>query len=169
MPRKTLNDICKSGATPGYILDEAKEYGTSEIDKLLDDAKGFISRIERKRETHLDKFYIGKSSVDEDKKNSTIWSSKSLVVNRFYDHKKKDYGRSGLIVLALTSSEKKALQLEKKLIENFRVEKNYKEKITNKTKKSGRISTQKHDKYCVYLAFGMRGKSIQWATKAVEQ
>lgn len=88
------------------------------------------------------------------------WSRKSRVISRYHSHKKEYYGKSGLIVLAYTRSETEALQMEKELIREFRNDEDYKEKIVNRSTRPGKKSRYEHDYYCVYLAFGMNGKSM---------
>ena len=177
MPKTTFEDLCKERARKGCALDKAKHYSDANdesIKDLYDLAIKLLEKLKDKRKTSLDQCYIGKSYVDErrherfDFEDSHTWKS-SGVSSRYSSHKKKDYGRSGMIVLAVTENEDDAFKLEKKLIEKFR-NGDYSEEIANKPTyhKGGRCRND-HKAYCVYMAFAMEGMYIDYSISYMPQ
>ena len=99
-----LIDITRNrdGRTP--TIRETEEMLLEHIDRC-------IQSIETKRGCQLECFYIGKTHVRErkngtfDHMNRTTWRLDDGINSRFRYHKKKGYGRDGLVVLTVVTRE----------------------------------------------------------------
>ena len=176
------------GAEPGYVLDKAVIIEK----KSIKEASGIVQeRIEEcfKRIGEgwgrpIDKIYIGKSFIST-RKEETFDPSKPAtwkldgIDGRYQDHIKKDYGRNGLIVVAvvteesiprqckedecITHQEEYALMLEKRLIERFQKDPTALQgaKLVNDPHYTpGKMGKKKSVAYVVYMAFTIKSKII---------
>lgn len=175
----TYAKIKEKGARPGCVLDNIVplfDIGIADaIMKTHDHISKCIKEIEESRGKRIKHFYIGKSSIRK-KKNCkfnilrpTTWRIDGLS-SRYSDHRKKRYGRNGLIVLtALTEEsipkrgktefmiqqEEYALKLEKCLIEKFKDKGD--RRLVNETTDPGSTVKTKSAAHVVYMAFALDG------------
>ena len=154
------NELQKEKGLRSYICEEDWMCKICECD-LKEDTKEIVrlieklfDEIEEETDQSIDEFYIGKTYVDE--REDEVFDQMdpctmtfSGVRSRFCYHRKRDYGKDGLVVLTVGKSEDYILKLEKKLIKSY----NDSPKLANKSTKPGRKSSTKKAGYALYVAF----------------
>ena len=158
-----LVDLTKSDT-----VDKAK-------DKLIGHVHGLLDDIEQQMDKKVEKFYISKTYVAKRRKragngfmtfdhmDSNTWK-KNGISSRWTVHKKEDYGRDGMVVLATVPKaaipkyvksvhqEHYPLALEQKLLHHFRLTE-ADPRITNNTFGTGGIGKKGSVAYALYMAF----------------
>ena len=177
---RTLEELCKPGAAPGYILDTGVIIENSSIA----DATGIVVKnikermwtIETLSRRKIRKFYIGKSNARKrqnrvfNPEDKNTW--KTGVTSRYSYHVKEPYGKNGLIVVAvvtrdsipeeyftngtIANQEEYVLTLEKRLIQKYK--KGSDKRLANKGTDPGHTDEAGSVAYVVYMAFTLEGK-----------
>ena len=132
---------------------------------LEDDVNEIVCLIKRvfkkiKKETHrsIRQFYIGKTYVD--RRQDRDFNPMDLctmtfggVSSRFCYHRKRDYGKDGLIVLAVGKSEDYILKVKKRLIKYFWSLDD--PRLANKSTLPGKKCSIKRAGYVLYVTFAL--------------
>lgn len=125
----TFDNLCKKDAEPGYALDhaiaiynetiiEARGNVYCHIKQCIDKLTKESKRVVKPKGG----LYIGKShicrrkGVDFDPNKCSTWILNDGINSRYGVHKKKDYGRSGLVVVAVVTRESIPDDCQKKRI-----------------------------------------------------
>ncbi len=166
-------------------LEQAEKKLITKIDTLFKD-------IEIQKEATIDKFYIGKTYVTTRKHSSmdplNPWTwIKEGIKGRWQNHKKTDYGKDGMIVIAVITrdqvplardpthrqhtvvhQEDYAFALEQRLLHYYKI--TMKDpRIANKTFKSGGDNRNESAGYILYVSFGLKKNETREDTsKSVE-
>ena len=158
--------VCLEHITQLNTIQEAEKTLTEQIDKLFQDLK-----IQRERDIKM--FYIGKTYVQCNKKykgvnpkNPLTWK-KDGISSRWNDHRKEEYGRDGMIVIAVITrdqvpitaapkvkQELYTLALEQRLLHYYQITKGD-ERLHNDTFTSGGIDKKGSAGYALYVAFSL--------------
>lgn len=190
-PRATWNlkfkDLC-NGTRPGYacdklvnLMEDTEDSGVKvgmtlndATDTLIEHVINCIEDIERERRCEVEKFYIGKTYVDESKKSQkfdhmdrSTWNVKGIS-KRFRCHRKRSHGRDGMVVLTVVTREAippnihknkervtpelYALALENRLIQHFLIEDDD-QRIANDTINPGATNSNSSIGYALYMTF----------------
>ena len=144
-------------------------------DKLIRHVHELLEDIEQQTGRIVEKYYIGKTFVTRRRKRGgkgfmtfnhmdPITWKKNGISSRWATHKKEDYGRDGMVVLATVPKaampkhvksvhqELYALALEQRLLHHFLLTE-ADPRITNNTFRSGNIGKNASVAYALYLAF----------------
>ena len=180
MPRKnetSFESICKRNASAGYVLDQyivIKRATITEAQLMTSqNIVNHLKKLESGWKAHVKYFYIGKTHISIRKKctfnplNPQTWKLADGISQRFCYHKSKDYGKNGLIVVAVVNKasikndckedgyikhhEEYALILEKRLMEHFKDR-----RLANDSEDPGRTDKGASIAYAVYMAFTMQ-------------
>ena len=175
-------DKRRSRAYSFYLCDlsfyESTDDVVSRLARQIDDA---TSAIERGTGREIRKLYIGKTNVrswrgrDFDRMDPDTFSKEGISGRRSY-HKKKDYGRDGMVVLGVITrkiaaslgfrddhhsarkwifkQERCALKIEEQLQSCF----SYDRRFSHKTYHQGKTSKREAIGYVIYLCFSYRDK-----------
>ena len=184
----SFDQLCRGDQLPSYVcdreclvdilredtLEEAEKKLVTKIDTLFKD-------IEIQKEATIDKFYIGKTYVitrkhsSMDPLNPWTWR-KEGISSRWGEHKKTDYGKDGMIVIAVITRNRVALArdangdavergnvlgqelytlaLEQRLLHYYMIKRGD-ARIDNKTFTSGGIERTSKAGYVLYVAFSL--------------
>ena len=174
----TFDDIIRGRQS--YACDKLVDLTKSDTvdkakDKLIGHVHGLLDDIERQTDKVVEKYYIGKTYVARRRKragngfmtfdhmDSNTWR-KNGISSRWATHKKEDYGRDGMVVLATVPKaaipkhvksihqEQYTLALEQMLLHHFRLTKPD-PRITNNTFGTGGIGKKGSVAYALYMAF----------------
>lgn len=156
------NELQRELGRKSYICDEnwmceireRERYIEEDMNEIRCLMKQLFDKIKKETGRSIRKFYIGKTYVDErEDEDFDPMEPRTMtfrgVRSRFCYHKKRDYGKDGLVVLTVGTSEDYILKLEKKLIKSF----SDSPKLANKSTKPGRKSSTKKAGYALYVAF----------------
>ena len=132
----------------------------------------------------MNSFYIGKTYIREmasggfNPEDPRTWNLDNGINGRFRDHKKRGYGKNGLIVVAvvtkdaipedcrkneyITHHEEYALTLEKRLIQYYKANPRIAPRIANKTTQPGEFGKKESIAYAVYMTFTMTSWFWSW-------
>lgn len=175
--KKTLRELCEGEV--GYVLEtgepirdkstikEATYQVKVKINKLMLDIKKGSRR-------EVVKFYIGKSYIHKrkgrpfDPGEHSTWTLDHGVNGCYSVHVDEDYGKDGLLVVAvvtaesiptdckekgyITHQEEYALTLEKRLIQRYKDDEEWRDKLENKTADAGKTDGGKSIGYVIYIA-----------------
>ena len=141
--------------------------------KLVDKIESLFVAIETEKDVEIDKFYVGKTYVQQNQTskklehlNPSTWE-KDGIRSRWGTHKDRDYGKHGMIVIAVitrsqvpntrdliesTPQEDYALQLERRLLEYYDKD----QRLSNETLKKGRRDSKQSAGYALYVAFSYK-------------
>ena len=136
--------------------------------KHIDDC---MKAIEIGRGTKVSQFYIGKTYIHRVKKRGGGYNKidpmdpqtwkKGGISAHWTTHREEDYGRGGMVVLAVitrdalppnTTKEEYALILEEKILRHYTLNAPH-EKLVNKSFKPGKSDGDKSAAYAIYMAF----------------
>ncbi len=136
---------------------------------LYDLIKECMSKLERTTQKTVAKFYVGKSYMDF----KDLSLNYSGVLSRWKHHRKKPYCQNGLVIFALINEswiprycrvngcyenhEEYALTVERRLIQKFMEDVNYKGRLANKGTKPGQESKTPHCYSVIYVTFTLEG------------
>ena len=165
---------CNYVCDPSCLVDlRGEENMDTAVCKLIDAVACMFRNLECARDCTVEKFYIGKTFIKRrrktkfDVKSPYTWK-KNGISSRWQEHKKKDYGKDGLVVLAAvtkecvpgndTHQEQYALCLEQRLLHHFRFHEQD-GRLENSTFATGGESKTKYIAYAVYIAFSLREES----------
>lgn len=108
----SFDQLCR-GNDPYYVCDtECLVHITRDDtlqkaeEKLVKKTEDIFSELEIQKDALVKKFYIGKTFVQSKKKrkinpmNPTTWR-KGGISSRWGDHRKEDYGKDGMVVIAV--------------------------------------------------------------------
>ena len=183
--KRTLGELCKPGAAPGYVLDTGITIQKCSIvdatKHVVDNIKEHMETIETLSKRKIKEFYIGKSNIHKKKHhtfnpdNPCTWK-RGGIPGRYGDHVMESYGRNGLIVVAVTTKdsipddciekgyithqEEYALTLEKRLIQKYKKDNDDRPRIANKGTDPGHTDGGSSVAYVVYMAFTLEGKCV---------
>ena len=174
----TFEDILRG--TKSYACDNLVNITISDTvnkaqDILIQHVHNILDSIQIETDRRVDKYYIGKVSVTKRRKRSghgfmafnhmdhKTWK-KNGISSRWTTHKKEDYGRDGMVVLATVPKaaipkhvksihhEQYALALQQKLLHHFLLTE-ADPRITNNTFGTGSIGKKGSVAYALYMAF----------------
>ena len=174
----TFDDILRG--TKSYACDYMADITISDTvnkaqDILIQHVHNILDSIQIATDRTVDKYYIGKTFVTRRRKrsghgfmtfkhmDSNTWR-KNGISSRWTTHKKEDYGRDGMVVLATVPKaaipkhiksvhqEQYTLALEQKLLHHFLLTE-ADPRITNNTFGTGSIGKKASVAYALYLAF----------------
>ena len=180
----TFDQLC-GGDQPYYVCD--KECLVHDIthtdtlqqveDKLVREIEELFTEIEIQRDAKIKKFYIGKTYVQKAKRSKTVdpvnptsWR-KAGISSRWGDHRKEDYGKDGMIVIAIitkdevprqedggrvVNQELYTLALEQKLLHYYMIT-THDQRLANDTFTSGGADKKGSAGYALYVAFSLEG------------
>ena len=175
----SFDQLCR-GEAPYYVCDRECLVDITHRDTLETAEKKLVEKIEKlfleiqiQKDVRINKFYIGKTYIRKtanakklDKFNPKTWR-KEEISSRWSDHKANDYGKDGMIVIAVITKEQVpqtkegkpavvdqeqyTLALEQRLLHYYKITKGD-VRLVNKTFTSG---TDKEGSagYALYVAF----------------
>ncbi len=178
----TFDQLCRDDQ-PYYVCD--KECLVHDIsnedtlqkmeDKLVNKIEENFRAIEIGRDAKINKFYIGKTFVQKPKRSKTViptdpksWT-KTGISSRWGDHKKEDYGKDGMVVIAVITKdqvplhqngdrvigqEHYTLALEQRLLHYYKITRKD-TRLDNETFTSGGIDKKGSAGYALYVAFSL--------------
>ena len=174
----TFEELC-NGTRCNYVCDPSclvdlrgEENMDRAVRKLIDAVECTFRNLECARDCTVEKFYIGKTFIKHRRKTkfdvrSPYTWKKNGISSRWQEHKKKDYGKDGLVVLAAvtkkcvpgnTHQQQYALCLEQRLLHHFRFHEQD-GRLVNSTFATGGETKTKYIAYAVYIAFSLREES----------
>ncbi len=115
--KRSFDEICKKDAKAGYVLDKSVWIEDKTITAAVKMISGRINECDKQIKIdwgrNMQEFYIGKSfirsrkgtKVKFDPKRPTTWRLDGGINGRYTDHHKEDYGKNGLIVVAVVTKE----------------------------------------------------------------
>ena len=177
--------LCK-GNDKHYVCDKKFLVDITHEDTLQTAEEKLINKIEdiftelHQKDATVDKFYIGKTYVmtwtgrKMNPLSPTTWTKKGIS-DRWGDHKKEDYGKNGMIVIAVITrdqvplretddpsksepavhQEDYTLALEQRLMHYYKITKGDK-RLANKTFTSGGADKKGSAGYALYVAFSLK-------------
>ena len=177
----TFEELC-NGSKKYYACDNTADItNTTKIDQARDRIAAHIDRcitaIEIGREKKISKFYIGKTYIhrtkrsrgghnDIDPKNPNTWKKKGIK-DRWDAHSQNDYGRDGLVVVAVVTrselppttvprmrQQDYTIALEQQLLHEYLFMENER-RLVNETFAPGGIDDGGSAAYCIYFAFSL--------------
>ena len=157
---------CLVQVTQLDTIQEAEDKLTEKIDTLFQDL-----RIQRDKEIKM--FYIGKTFVQANQKYTKLnplipdsWR-KGGISSRWNDHRKEEYGKDGMIIIAVITrdevpegaapkvkQELYTLALEQRLLHYYQITKGDK-RLHNDTFTSGGTDKKRSAGYALYVAFSL--------------
>ena len=178
----TFDQLCRDDQ-PYYVCD--KECLVHDIsnedtlqkmeDKLVNKIEENFRAIEIGRDAKINKFYIGKTFVQKPKRSKTViptdpksWT-KTGISSRWGDHKKEDYGKDGMVVIAVITKdqvplhqngdrvigqEHYTLALEQRLLHYYKITRKD-TRLDNETFTSGGTDKKGSAAYALYVAFSL--------------
>ena len=177
----TFDQLCR-GKQAYYVCD--KECLVHDIthtdtlqqveDKLVRKIEELFTEIEIQRDAKIKKFYIGKTYVQKVKRSKTVdpvnptsWR-KAGISSRWGDHRKEDYGKDGMIVIAILTKDEVprqedgrvvgqelyTLALEQRLLHYYKITRND-ARFDNDTFTSGGADKKGSAGYALYVAFSL--------------
>ena len=172
----TFDLLCSADSVPNYacdaVIDLRREHGLAKAkEKLTNLVRDNISSLEIGTDRQVEKFYIGKTSVQRNKRSRRFdpmeyqtWRKKGIS-SRWGEHKHKPYGRDGFVVLGVVNrdaiprrcrvdQELYALALEQQLLHHFMIE-DPDDRIANETFSPGRREKQTSVGHAVYMAYAL--------------
>ena len=179
-------DLLCRGDVPYYVCDaECLVHITHEDilhtaeEKLVKKVEDMFNDLQIQKDATVDKFYIGKTFVQSTKKgkinplNPHTWR-KGGISSRWRDHKEEDYGRDGMIVIAVITKDQVPLRetepavhqedytlaLEQRLMHYYKITKGDK-RLANKTFTSGGADKKGSAGYALYVAFSLKKNEIE--------
>ena len=177
----SFEQLCRGGLAPYYVCDkECLVHDITDEDTLETAEKKLVEKIEKlfleiqiQKDVRINKFYIGKTYIRKtenakklDKLNPNTWKKKGIR-DRWDDHKANDYGKDGMIVIAVITrlqvpqieggktvvhQELYTLALEQRLLHHYKITKPD-ARLENKTFTSGGTDNEKSAGYALYVAF----------------
>ena len=149
-------------------------------DKLVKKIEDIFTDLQIQKDATVDKFYIGKTFVQSTKRgkinplNPSTWK-KGGISSRWGDHKEEEYGRDGMIVIAVITrdqvplretddpskpepavhQEDYTLAIEQRLMHYYKITKGDK-RLANKTFTSGGADKKGSAGYALYVAFSLK-------------
>ena len=158
----------------GYLVD-ITQLDTLEKaeDKLVENIENIFQDLQTQTEKKITKFYIGKTFVQANQKypklyplNPGSWR-KEGISSRWKDHRKEEYGKDGMIVIAVIArdqvpttvaskvkQELYTLALEQRLLHYYQITKGD-ERLHNDTFTSGGTDKKGSAGYALYVAFSL--------------
>ena len=175
----TFDLLCSADSVPNYacdaVVDLRREHGLARAkEKLTKLVRDNISSLEIGMDRQVEKFYIGKTSVQRNRRSRRFdpmkyqtWRKKGIS-SRWGEHKHNPYGRDGLVVLGVVNrdaiprrcrvdQELYALALEQQLLHHFMIE-DPDDRIANETFSPGRREEQTSVGHAVYMAYALAPK-----------
>ena len=150
-------------------------------DKLVNKIEENFRAIEIGRDAKINKFYIGKTFVQKPKRSKTViptdpksWT-KTGISSRWGDHKKEDYGKDGMVVIAVITKdqvplhqngdrvigqEHYTLALEQRLLHYYKITRKD-TRLDNETFTSGGTDKKGSAGYALYVAFSLEPEANQ--------
>ncbi len=184
--QKLYKHICRENDEPGYVLDKKmfvlikKKTMTKAVKKVSEKIKKCAKDIRKGWGSSIDKLYIGKTPISAarhdgfDARNPETWTLDGGIHKHYDDHLKDDFGRNGLIVVAvvtkesiprkckrdgyITHHEEYALILKKCLIEKLKEDGKLAAKLVNRPRYPGRLDQRESAGYAIYITFSMKSK-----------
>jgi hypothetical protein len=159
-----------------HIKDKTIREATKQVRNRIREC---IKALETSRESIVKTFYIGKTYVRHNKSGNQSfnpedrnhWTVKGIY-GRYFVHSKEEYGKDGLIVLAIVTDvsipedckqnwylmepEEYTLTLERRTIQYYQEIKD--QRLINEFTDPGRTDGEKSIAYIVYMAFAMESK-----------
>ena len=161
-----------------HITHEDTLHTTEE--KLVKKVEDIFTDLQIQKDATVDKFYIGKTFAQSTKRgkinplNPHTWRKKGIS-SRWGDHKEEEYGRDGMIVIAVITrdqvplretddpskpepavhQEDYTLALEQRLMHYYKITKGDK-RLANKTFTSGGADKKGSAGYALYVAFSLK-------------
>ena len=177
----TFDQLCR-GDQPYYVCDkECLVHDITHTDtlqqveeKLVRKIEELFTEIEIQREAKIKKFYIGKTYVQKAKRSKTVdpvnptsWR-KAGISSRWGDHRKEDYGKDGMMVIAILTKDEVprqedvrvigqelyTLALEQRLLHYYKITGND-ARCDNDTFTSGGADKKGSAGYALYVAFSL--------------
>ena len=176
----TFGALCRGTVDPNYACDsvinlrEGKSLEKAK-DALIELVEENLSTLKEEKGRNVKEFYIGKTYVQKHKRRSFdpmdpgTWR-KDGISNRWRFHKKKSYGKDGLVVLAVVDREAVpskcrgkihqelyALALEQQLLHHFMIE-DPDDRIANETFSTGRTEKKSSIGHAIYMTYTLAEK-----------
>ena len=152
--------------------------------KLIEHLKQTVRELELQSDRTIAKIYIGKSYVQQrqkrgggkgyqkfDPQKHDTWR-KNGISSRWGEHKKKDYGRDGLVVLGVFTKETVhkicrgrvhqedfALAMEQMLLHHYLLSHHPDPRVVNESFATGKTTQKNCVAYVVYMAFSYKERS----------
>ena len=182
----SFDRLCR-GDVPYYVCDEECLVDITHEDtmhtieeKLVKKIEDIFTDLQIQKDATVDKFYIGKTYIQTwtgrkmNPLNPNTWK-KGGISSRWGDHKKEDYGKDGMIVIAVITrdqvplretddpskpepavhQEDYTLALEQRLMHYYKITKGDK-RLANKTFTSGGADKKGSAGYAPYVAFSLK-------------
>ncbi len=182
----SFDQLCR-GEAPYYVCDKECLVEITHKDTLETAEKKLVEKIEKlfldiqiQKDVRINKFYIGKTYVQKskskriknlDESDPKTWR-KQGISSRWSDHRTNDYGKDGMIVIAVITrtqvprkrerntekvetklnSELYTLALEQRLLHYYKITKGD-ERLDNETFTSGSADKKGSAGYALYVAF----------------
>ena len=153
-------EVLCSDFVSGYACDNLIDITEATTKKakrmLLDHLDECLEEIEAGRGQKVKDFYIGKTNIHVKGKkvfipmDPTTWNKRGIS-GRYWAHKRREYGRDGLVVLTVVTDEEDALALERWLIGHYWARNDL--RLWNNTLKPGKKDKNASPGYALYLAF----------------
>ena len=174
-------DLLCRGDVPYYVCDEEclvhithEDILHTAVKKLVKKIEDIFTDLQIQKDAKVDKFYIGKTYIQTwtgrkmNPLNPNTWTKKGIS-SRWGDHKEEDYGRDGMIVIAVitrdqvplretepaVNQEDYTLALEQRLMHYYKITKGDK-RLANKTFTSGGADKKGSAGYALYVAFSLK-------------
>ena len=172
----TFDLLCRPDSVPNYacdaVVDLRREQNLERAEeKLIDLVRNNISSLEIGTGKKVEKFYIGKTYVQKNKRcqhfdpmNHQTWKKKGIC-DRWGKHRNEFYGKDGLVVLGVVDKEavpsecrgkirqeSYALALEQGLLHHFMI-KDPDNRIANETFSTGQTEKKTSIGHPVYMAY----------------
>ena len=183
----SYEQLCRGGLPSKYVcsgecLVEITREDTLETaeKKLVDNVEKLFLDIEIQRGVKIKKFYIGKTFAEQnqtcnkfDPLNPNTWR-KEGISSRWRDHGGKDYGKDGMIVIAVITrlqvpvtdggkpvvhQELYTLALEQRLLHHYKITKGD-VRLENDTFTSGKREKKESAGHVLYVAFSFTDKEV---------
>ena len=175
----SFDQLCRGGCRY-YVCDRGYLVHITQLDtlekaedKLVENIENIFQDLQTQREKKITKFYIGKTFVQANQKypklnplNPGSWR-KGGISSRWNDHRKEEYGRDGMIVIAVITrdqvpttaaskvkQELYTLALEQRLLHYYQITKGD-ERLHNETFTSGGTDKKGSAGYALYVAFSL--------------
>ena len=176
--------MCNSKCQPGFVLDssiaiEIVENTVSAATKAIHkQTNRCIKRLKAYRDQSMRRFYLGMTNIPEidEMQYDLDHAEMDGVVKAYMTHCKRDYGKSGMVLIAIITKQsipeecrknwyirepqEYAQMVEKRLIQIFQGEfgVNFKdERMVNKIEDTLIISAEEDKTHGIYIAFNMQG------------
>ena len=176
----SFDQLCR-GESPYYVCDRVCLVELTHRDTLETAEKKLVEKIENlfleiqiQKDVRINKFYIGKTFVQKKAKtkilnplNPNTWR-KEGISSRWSDHKANDYGKDGMIVIAVITKEQVpptkegkpavvhqelyTLALEQRLLHYYKITKGD-VRLVNKTFTCGNTDKKASAGHALYVAF----------------